>query len=53
MALQSDRGVQENARAMEEALDALRTGSVAQAARELTPRVASSKVMRSGSSRSR
>jgi DAK2 domain fusion protein YloV len=33
VALQSDRGVQENARAVEEALDALRTGSVAQAAR--------------------
>jgi DAK2 domain fusion protein YloV len=33
VALQSDRGVQENARAVEEALGALRTGSVAQAAR--------------------
>jgi uncharacterized protein len=33
VALQGDRGVQENARAMEEALGALRTGSVAQAAR--------------------
>jgi DAK2 domain fusion protein YloV len=33
VALQSDRGVHENARAMEEALGALRTGSVAQAAR--------------------
>ncbi len=34
VALQSDRGVQENARAMREALDALRTGAVAQAARD-------------------
>ncbi len=33
VALQGDRGVQENARVMEEALGALRTGSVAQAAR--------------------
>jgi hypothetical protein len=33
VALQSDRGVDENARAMQEALDALRTGAVAQAAR--------------------
>jgi uncharacterized protein len=33
VALQSDRGVQENAQAMHEALDALRTGAVAPAAR--------------------
>jgi uncharacterized protein len=33
VALQSDRGVRENARAMHEALGALRTGAVAQAAR--------------------
>jgi uncharacterized protein len=33
VALQNDRGVQENARAMHEALDALRTGAVAPAAR--------------------
>ncbi|HXP99979.1 MAG TPA: hypothetical protein VN845_07935, partial [Solirubrobacteraceae bacterium] len=33
VALQGDRGVAENARAMEEALAALRTGAVAQAAR--------------------
>jgi DAK2 domain fusion protein YloV len=33
VALQSDRGVHENARAMHEALDALRTGAVAPAAR--------------------
>ncbi len=33
VALQNDRGVQENARAMNEALDALRTGAVAPAAR--------------------
>jgi dihydroxyacetone kinase-like predicted kinase len=33
VALQSDRGVRENARAMNEALGALRTGAVAQAAR--------------------
>ncbi len=33
VALQGDRGVQENARAMHEALDALRTGAVAPAAR--------------------
>jgi DAK2 domain fusion protein YloV len=33
VALQSDRGVSENAQAMQEALDALRTGAVAQAAR--------------------
>jgi DAK2 domain fusion protein YloV len=33
VALQGERGVRENARAMREALDALRTGAVAQAAR--------------------
>jgi hypothetical protein len=33
VALESDRGVRENARAMREALEALRTGAVAQAAR--------------------
>jgi DAK2 domain fusion protein YloV len=33
VALQDDRGVHENAKAMQEALDALRTGAVAQAAR--------------------
>ncbi len=33
VALQSDRGVQENAKAMQEALEALRTGAVAPAAR--------------------
>ncbi|HEX4838401.1 MAG TPA: hypothetical protein VFV03_07760, partial [Solirubrobacteraceae bacterium] len=33
VALQGDRGVRENARAMDEALDALHTGAVAQAAR--------------------
>jgi DAK2 domain fusion protein YloV len=33
VALRSDRGVSENAQAMQEALDALRTGAVAQAAR--------------------
>jgi DAK2 domain fusion protein YloV len=34
VALASDRGVEENARAMQEALSALRTGSVAEAARD-------------------